>query len=320
MKISSIIDIVAGDLQNSPAISFITQSHTNISKINDGDLFISSSLKEIQIAISKGAFAIVYDIDIDISTLDKEIAWIKVDNIQKAMIRLLRFNLSILDIQSYSCDEIFYQLCYISKSYKKELVFLDNNLKNNFELLNNVTKETILISTNKDMLYDILPLSKDINIKKHNINNLVVHSLFETSFSYKHRYYYKLKLPMIYVDYFLTLLEFLDIQEYDNQKLNNFNLLKPIFINHHCEIVDFGKSNRFIIANKNISISEIELEFISKVYSYAKIKIVNDDLKDTKLLDIIQIQDYNALYIKHKSYKQIVKLLQDNKHNHKKLF
>lgn len=320
MKISSIIDIVAGTLQNSPAISFITQSHTNLSKINDGDMFISSSFDDIQIAISKGAFAIIYDIDIDISTLDNEIAWIKVNNLDKAIIRLLRFNLSLLNLKSYLCDEICFEFLYISKSYKKELIFLTSDTKSNFELLNNISNNSIPISTNHKFIYDILPTTLELNIQEFDIKNLVVHSLFETSFSYKEQYFYKLKLPLIYIEFFLTIIDFLDIQTYDTSKLNNFSFFKPIFIDKHTQIVDFGKSNRFIIVNNNTNIANIELKFINQIYKYGKIKIIDNIIDDELLFKTIEENNYNALYIKHKTQEDIITLLRNNQKNFKKLF
>ena len=48
MQISSILDIVDGELLNSPSISFIYSIKTNAKKIKEGDLFIAKDLNSLE--------------------------------------------------------------------------------------------------------------------------------------------------------------------------------------------------------------------------------------------------------------------------------
>ena len=114
MQISSILDIVDGSLLNSPSISFIYSIKTNAKKVKEGDLFISKDINEIELAIKNGAFAIILEINSPI--LDNEIAWIKVKNIDDCIIKLIRYKLSILNLEAYSCDKVTYQLLKIYSS------------------------------------------------------------------------------------------------------------------------------------------------------------------------------------------------------------
>ena len=66
MKINSIIDIIDGKLLNSPSISFIYSFKTDVNKVKEGDLFIANNLDDIQIAVQKGAFAIITKIECSI--------------------------------------------------------------------------------------------------------------------------------------------------------------------------------------------------------------------------------------------------------------
>ena len=61
MKISSLIDIIEGELINSPSISFIYNIKTNAKKVNEGDLYIAKNPNDLALAIKNGAFAIIYD-------------------------------------------------------------------------------------------------------------------------------------------------------------------------------------------------------------------------------------------------------------------
>jgi len=320
MKISSIVDIVDGDLQNTPSISFITQSHTNISKINDGDMFISSNLEQIKQAVKQGAFAIIYDTNIDISTMDNEIAWIKVKSINNTLIKLIRFDLNTKELSSYFLDTISYGILSYLSTAKDNILFLQEDNSYNFELLKNISNETILVSTNKTFSLSIYPTSKELILKDYKVENLIVHSLFETTFSYNTRYFYKLKLPKLYLNNFLLVFNFLDNLELDVHKLNTLKYMHAIFINKHMQIQDYGKSNRFILANKDNNTINNELEFIKQYYKYGKLKIIDGSGFDEILLDEIDDENYNALYIKNRSIEDIEQILQRNTQNTTRLF
>jgi ferrochelatase len=319
MKISSIVDIVNGELLNSPAISFITQAHTVLNKINDGDMYLSSNEDQIKQAISQGAFAIVYDIELDISLLNMEIAFIKVISLEDAITRLLRFYLSNKKIIAFYIDEISYNIFTIYKSYSKNTVFLSNNAKDNFELIYNTNKKSMVMSTNKDFLTKIYPKYKEFKISKYQISNLIVHSLFETSFSVKNKYFHKLRLPLIYIDNFISVLEFLALDSCNTNKLHNLKYMKAIFINRSNQIIQYGKSNRFIIANANANINYLEIAFLQKFYSYGKIKIINSNVIN-KILQNIKDKDYNVLYITSKNHDELIDILQVLQKNIPKLF
>jgi len=321
MKITSVVDIVKGDLKNTPAVSFITQTHTNISKVNDGDLFISSNKKDIYEAISKGAFTIVYDCNLDILALNNEIAYIKVDNINNACVRLLRYSLSNLNINVIKVDDVSFELFNIFKVPNNNFLYLQSDILQNYEQLQNIDNLQTIISTNTKFLDDIYPNNKNFNIVHCDISNLIVHSLFETSFSFKNRYFSKLRLPLIYVDNFINVIEFLNISDIDTSKLKMFKYMQAIFINKSNQIIDYGKSNRFLIANSCENINFIEVEFMKKVYSYGKIKIIEQNITcEDEIYKIIKEQNFNALYIKSKTKNQIIELLNNNQKDPLKLF
>jgi ferrochelatase len=321
VKITSVVDIVGGQLQNTPSISFFTQSHTKLKRVKDGDLFISSSLADIKQAISQGAFGIIYDFDLDIDTLDSEIAWIKVDSIPNAITKLLRFSLSNKRFNCFSVDTVSYELLKIFYPNKKEILFLKNDVQKDFELLNNIDSELIIISTNQKFLNDIYPTAKTFLIKNYPLKNLTIHSMFETTFSYKDKFFSKLKLSKLYIDHLLNVLEFCHIESLDANKLKSFSFMQPIFINLDNEIVDYGRSNKFILTNQNKTIANQEIEFLYDNFSYGKVYILDGtNLSTNNIYHIIKTKQYNCLYIKGKTPNQILEILEFNKKQETTLF
>ncbi len=326
MQISSLVDIVRGNLLNSPSISFITQIHTVASKINEGDLFISNSLEDIKYAISKGAFAVITDFKLDFYLIDNEIAWIKVDNISKSLVKLTRFILSNTNNKSFYCDDISFELLSLFSPANKNTIFLTNDIKKDFEIIKKYDNKTIF-STDSKYIKDILPLTINFMVKEFSIQNLTIHSLFNTTFSYNGHLFYKLKLPRIYVNSFLASLEFLSILitdeisqiNFDANKLKYIKYFAPIFINKNFEVVDFGKSNKFILANKNINLINDEIKFLKANYGYAKVYIIENFKDNNDLLNQIEQLDFNALYVVGKSSEEIKTLLESFKKDLKTL-
>ena len=307
MQISSIVDIVGGELLNLPSISFVTQIHTNINKINEGDLFIATCQEDIDIALSNGAFAIIFDFKCWMN--DTEIAWIKVDNIKLSAIKLLRFLLSTRTIKSNYCDNISFDLLNIFSSKEQNYIFLLDDIIYDFELINKDLNINHIFSRNKEYIQSLLPLSKKFAVLSHNINNLIKHSLFTTTFSFNDQLFQKIKLSSLFIDQFLSAVKFYNY-DIDLTKLKYFQHFKPIFINKYGEIVEFGKSNKFIIAKENQTKEEIL--FLKKEYSYANIMIIDELQNDSELFQIIKKSDANAIYIVGKSATYIENLLSNS--------
>jgi ferrochelatase len=275
VKITSIVDIVGGQLQNKPSISFFTQSHTKLNRVKDGDLFISSSIEDIQKAIEQGAFGIIYDFNLDTNSLDTEIAWIKVDSISSAIVKLLRYFLSTKRFNIFYMDIVSYELMKIFYPNKKDILFLNSNIHKDFEAINNIDSESIIVGTNQKFIEDIYPTSKSFLIKNYPLKNLTIHSMFETTFSYQDKFFSKIKLSKLYINHLLDVLEFCHLETLDTNKLKSFSFMQPIFINIDNEIVEYGRSNKFILANKNKSIYNQEIEFLYDYFSYGKVYILD---------------------------------------------
>ncbi|CAM3913236.1 peptidoglycan synthetase [Arcobacter cloacae] len=321
MQISSILDIVDGSLLNSPSISFIYSIKTKVNRVKEGDLFITKNLDDIELAIKNGAFAIIIEENYPI--IDNEIAWIKVNNIDLTIIKLIRFKLSTKNLKAYYCKKSTYDLLKIyTNSFYKHIKLIPNSLDGFFKYLDNIEDNDILISHNETILNKIYPKSIDFDetIQLEEINNLIEHSLFETTFSYKNIYYSRIKISSLYLEDFLRVFTFLN-ENLDLSKLKSFNNMKAIFLDRNINIVEFGKSDKFIICQNHDVLYENEIIYIKNKFKYAKtIFIASSDInisnKDTLIISnleelkpLLKNIKFNGVYIIGFNYKDILEYL-----------
>lgn len=325
MQISSILDIVDGELLNSPSISFIYSIKTNANKVKEGDLFIAKDLYSVEIAVKNGAFAIISEINFPI--IDNEIAWIKVKDIEISIIKLIRYKLSILNLDAYFCDKVAFQLLKLySINFSKNIKLIPNKLENIFKNIDEVENQNIIISSNQDTLNKIYPNNRNFNDISTNlvIENLIEHSLFETSFSYKGVYFSKLKISSLYLAQFLRVYNFLD-GNLDLGKLKSFHNLKPLFIDRNLNLIEFGKSDKFIICQDIKSLYDNEILYMKIKYKYAKTIFITSEyiecLKEDEQIIIKELDElkpilrklkFNAVYLIGFNYNQVQEYLLDS--------
>jgi hypothetical protein len=322
VQISSILDIVDGSLLNSPSISFIYSIKTNSHKVKEGDLFIARNINEIEIAIRNGAFAIILDTNVPI--IDNEIAWIKVKSIDLSIIKLIRFKLAIRNIEAFYCNKTIYDLLKIySTNFTKNIRLIPNKLENIFKYIDEIEDNDILISHDKSILDNIYPKNIDFNdiSELNSIDNLIEHSLFESSFSYENVYFPRLKISSLYIADFLKIFNFLQ-QNLDLSKLKLFYNFKPLFLDRNLNLVEFGKSDKFIICQNNKDLYKNEIAYMKKQYKYAKTIFITSSYIDyldkdeqiiisniEQLKPILRKLKFNGIYILGFNYKEVYEYL-----------
>ncbi len=89
MRLEKALDILYGELINTPCISAFNGITHDVQKVTNGTLFFLINPNDIKHAIANGAYGIVFEGDIPHS--DTEIAWIKVQNITQSMRRFARY-------------------------------------------------------------------------------------------------------------------------------------------------------------------------------------------------------------------------------------
>nr|WP_129008445.1 peptidoglycan synthetase [Arcobacter sp. CECT 8983]RXJ89277.1 peptidoglycan synthetase [Arcobacter sp. CECT 8983] len=270
MQITSLLDIVDGRLLNQPSISFIYSIKTNARKVKEGDLFIVQNKEEIKEALENGAFALIIDENVEV--IDNEIAWIKVNNLNEAITKLIRFQLSNKKLTAFYCNSVSYDLFEILKksTTHNHIKLIPKKLSKFFKFIDDIEDNDTIICSCQKTLENIYPVNFDFNTKQYEIKNLIEHSIFETTFSYQDRYFSKIKIPSLYLKEFLDVYSFLGFDA-DLNKLKKFNKLRPIFVDKLINHTDYGRTDKFLIAQENKELIEEEIKYLKNKYKYAKI-------------------------------------------------
>ena len=310
MKISSIVDIVDGELINSPSISFINNISSDANKVKTSDMFIAKNIEDLKIALQNGAYAVIFEKDFEV--IDNEIAFIKVKNLELALLKIIRYKLSTLKIKSYFCtDETFDMLKLYQNNHTKPIFLISKNIEKAFKFIDDIKDGDILISKNKKLLESIYPDSKEFEKKldENSIKNLIKHSLFELSFSYKDIYFSKLRLSKIYLNSFLNIYDFFK-GNIDISKLKLYSNFKAIFIDKDFQPIESGKSDSFIICQTNKNLIPIEITYLKNEFKYAKTifvskykisfldekeQIIINNIEDLK--NILKNLKFNCVYL-----------------------
>ncbi|MFY9106106.1 peptidoglycan synthetase [Aliarcobacter cryaerophilus] len=310
MKISSIVDIVDGELLNSPSISFINNISSDSNKVKTSDMFIAKNIEDLKIALQNGAYAVIFEKDFEV--IDNEIAFIKVKNLELALLKIVRYKLSTLKIKSYFCtDETFDMLKLYQNNHTKPIFLISKNIEKAFKFIDDIKDGDILISKNKKLLESIYPDSKEFEKKldENSIKNLIKHSLFELSFSYKDIYFSKLRLSKIYLNSFLNIYDFFK-GNIDISKLKLYSNFKAIFIDKDFQPIESGKSDSFIICQTNKNLIPIEITYLKNEFKYArtifvskykisfldeKEQIIINNIEDLK--NILKNLKFNCVYL-----------------------
>ena len=273
-------------------------------------MFIAKNIEDLKIALQNGAYAVIFEKDFEV--IDNEIAFIKVKNLELALLKIVRYKLSTLKIKSYFCtDETFDMLKLYQNNHTKPIFLISKNIEKAFKFIDDIKDGDILISKNKKLLESIYPDSKEFEKKldENSIKNLIKHSLFELSFSYKDIYFSKLRLSKIYLNSFLNIYDFFK-GNIDISKLKLYSNFKAIFIDKDFQPIESGKSDSFIICQTNKNLISIEIAYLKNEFKYAKTifvsnykisfldekeQIIINNIEDLK--NILKNLKFNCIYL-----------------------
>lgn len=263
MKIETLANLVKGELLNSPFISEVTSFTMDVDEVIRGSCFFVTNSEDIKYAIKNGAYAIVsknYE-----KIVDNEIAWIKVDSIEDAILEIFKYE--SLKEKIYFCNEIEEEL--IEKMNLNKNVII---LKNSNDLLKALNINNKFLITSNEKYKSLIKLeelgSKDINLE------------YVSLFKSKYRGI-EINLPFVYKEFFARVLNFFN--RYNLKYTLEFELdrFKPIFVDYQFNEVEYGSSERVLISGiKNDKFLFDELNFIIDKTKHAKTIIVNENNKD----------------------------------------
>ncbi|MEE8588140.1 MAG: hypothetical protein V3S80_02195, partial [Sulfurimonadaceae bacterium] len=179
MRLENLLALTQGTLQNQPFVTRFDGISFDAKKVKRGNLFIAFNNSDIDEAILHGAYGIIFDKPTQIA--DNEIAWIKVGDVDDALMRLLRFHLIEKELDVYETDLITIKLAQQIMT-DSSLLVLGQSIKDDFMTLWDVHEKAKILYCPKLIDRDTFVTSKTLpNAYKDEIT-IVEQTLFETSF------------------------------------------------------------------------------------------------------------------------------------------
>lgn len=283
MNISNLNELLNTQILNEGSTLSVGGFALNLNEVKESFAFFSNDKEEIKKAIEKGAFVIICDKLIDIK--DKEIYLLKSENLENAILRLLRFLCEEKECKFLFCSKRELEFC---KVFGLKTLYANAFL--DFVSLTKAKKGEIFCLDNENYL---LKLCANFEIlKTPKMQKFQNSSPFYSTLICNDLYFKNLKLPFIYAEIFAKFVLFLQENKLKIQMdLNKLELFRIYFINEAMQIVNFGTSSKAFIVVEN----EEELEFWQenfKGFDELKIALKNSLFCDFSYNEIKDLKNY----------------------------
>ena len=302
MRLENTLALTHGKLVSEPFVNSFTNIVFEANKVKRGDLFIAFDEDSIAEAVFNGAYGVIFDKPTQIS--DSEIAWIKVQNIQDALSRLLRFKLIEKDITVYESNEIILKLA-LQVITEPKFIVLDGDIKSIAHLLWNIEeKSTILFCPalhDSTLFAEVKPLPKTAILPI----TIMEQTLFETSFIYDDTFYERQLISPFFMPFLEELLHLLKTLKI-NFRLKKFipiDHFEAVFTNKNFEPKEFGTSDKVLIFEKDKNLIDMEIKFLKRQANWAKIIYIVPCASE--------YEDDEDIYC-YKNDKEVIRILKEN--------
>jgi ferrochelatase len=270
MRLENILALTQGNLLGEPSVSIFENVVFDPSKVKRGSLFIAYSSDDIPEALLNGAYGVMFDRPTQIT--DSEIAWIKVDNLDTALKKLLRFYLLEKELQVYACDPITLHLSTMITT-PPTFCNVEGTMREVWEKLWPLEKKSIVLFSPTLTDPDIFIEHSQLIRAQENTITIIEQTLFETSFIHNDTFYERQMLSPFFIPYLEHLLFFYTFLRVPFQirgfsKMGHFI---PVFTNARMEIKEFGSSERVVIFEPLLELIDEQIDFLDAQASWAKI-------------------------------------------------
>jgi ferrochelatase len=251
MKIEDLLNLTTGKIVANSKVSDINSVTVYPSNIDEGDLFISNSQNDIDEAIERGAYAIIFS-DKSIKIGDNRVTWIEVDDIVGAGFRLIRYVLINREASLYLLSE--YELTFLKMvvTQKRNIEILPKDWRKLFEkILNSDSK--LFVGTDERLLkmikQDVPTLNKEASCE------IITDTLFRVSFKINGYIYQEKEITPFHVDFLQRVVEFCDEYHlpYDLDRVKYTKHFVPLFIDGFLNISKPTKSDKVVIFTDNLN-------------------------------------------------------------------
>ncbi|WQY80753.1 ferrochelatase [Helicobacter pylori] len=271
LGVNEAVELSLGELQNTPSISYFNSIVLSLNKVQKGSLFVAKDHALIPKALELGAYGILYAGEYPLS--DKDVAWIKLKDIEHSLNHLFKFCLLNERVVGALLSPI--ELEIASKIIVSDFVWC---LKESLEDLFIIEGCKIAFFDKLEWLhlfYKQERLKEDLKESRLMILN---QSFFCSALVYE-KQEYELKMPCIFLEPLkrvIQLCEKLKI-EFDLNLLSKkepaLDHCKPFFVNKNLEIAPYGATARVIVAEASKEWFEMMLQKAFETLSWGKIVV-----------------------------------------------
>jgi len=293
MRLENLLALIQGTLQNQPFVSRFEGISFDVRKVKRGDLFIAFNNDDINEAVLNGAYGIIFDKPTQIA--DNEIAWIKVTDVDDALMRLLRFHLIEKELDVYETDLITIKLARQIMT-DSDFMVLGQSIKNDFMTLWECRPGTKVLYCPKLIDRDTFVTSKTLPSSYKDEITIVEQTLFETSFIFNDVFYERQLLSPFFISYLERLLNFYKMNGIDF-RLRSFTPIdnfEAVFTNKELQIKEFGATDRVLIFEPDFELIHSQISFLKRQANWAKIIYILPRAKATPFENIEGIFTYES--------------------------
>ena len=269
MRLENTLALTHGTLVNEPFVNSFENVVFEANRVKRGDLFIAFDEETIETAVLNGAYGVLFDKPTQIS--DSEIAWIKVDNTEDALKRLLRFRLIEKELVVYECNEIILKLA-LQVMTESKFIVLSGDMDSVYKTLWNAENDSIVLFC--PALCDNGMFTNIKTLPKTAVTQILImeQTLFETSFIYDDIFYERQLISPFFMPYLAELLHLYKILKinYRLKKFTPIEHFEAVFTNNNFEPKEFGTSDKVLIFEPNTSLIEQEISFLQSQANWAK--------------------------------------------------
>ena len=292
MRLENILALTHGKLINSPFVNSFENIVFEAKAVKRGDLFVAFDENMIEDALFNGAYGILFDKPTQIA--DNEIAWIKVDDLDDALKRILRFLLIDKEIEVYETNEIVLKLA-LQIITEPNFIALHGDIQTLYKMLSDIQNGTSILFAPELTPSDLFTNTKPLPANGTEAINIIEQTLFETSFIYDNIFYERQLISPFFIPYLeqlLYLFKRLKIH-FRLRKFTPIDHFEAFFTNKNFEIKEFGTSDKVLIFEKNTQLIRDEIIFLQEQAAWAKMiylipqnsfNLLDEDIKSNKNL------------------------------------
>ena len=270
MRINEIAEIIHGNLLNNPPLSAFENVTTNLAKVQRGSLFIATTPQSAKEAIALGAYGIVFE-DGDMPMIDNEVAWIRVDLLQDAITRFIRFHLLMRNISLIYLSNIEFDIAkeIINDEYT---CILDGGYGDLLEVIQRENLKNLILknSTLLELSLEEIPVRRPENMPFRVISC----TLFDSKIYFNSQRNI-IPLPSVFLNNLATVIEMCQSQDIhiSLEKFEGIPHLKPNFVDSKNHLCKFGQTGRVIIAEEDLNAFKEYSGYILANAKWAKIAL-----------------------------------------------